>query len=215
MKKIVCALCIGFLCTLVIHSDFKSTEAALAKSVIRLHVLANSNSTEDQTLKLKVRDRIIKETSELFDGDNIFAARCDIEKNLCLIEQIARDEIDKNGYSYPVRVSLGMSNFPTKEYGELVLPAGSYEALKVEIGEAKGENWWCVLFPPLCFVDETCVTASGEYVEEIESGLGDGNKQFVSKNKNGAVELKFKTYELWQSGKRKIAMAFSKTKKSL
>ena len=209
MKKIICALCIGFFCTLLIHSQFEITEAALAKSVIRLHVIANSDSDSDQALKLKVRDRIIKETQGIFDSQStIYAAREDIERNLDTIMKIAQDEIAKNGCDYPVKVSLGMSDFPTKEYGELVLPAGSYEALRVEIGSAQGKNWWCVLFPPLCFVDETCVTASGNAIETVAQSMGSTNPQFITKQKSPEVELKFRAYELWQSGKKKLAMWF-------
>ncbi|MBR2405218.1 MAG: stage II sporulation protein R [Clostridia bacterium] len=209
MKKIICALCIGFFCTLIIHSQFETTEAALAKSVIRLHVIANSDSESDQALKLRVRDRIIKETEGVFEAQTtICAAREDIEHNLDTIRRIAEDEISSSGYDYPVKVSLGMSDFPTKEYGELVLPAGSYEALKVEIGRAQGKNWWCVLFPPLCFVDETCVTASGEAIETVAQGMRNTNSEFITKQKSPEVELKFRAYELWQSGKKKLAMWF-------
>ena len=209
MKKIICALCIGFFCTLLIHSQFETTEAALAKSVIRLHVIANSDSDCDQALKLKVRDRIIKETQGIFETHTaICAAREDIEHNLDTIRHIAEDEISSNGYDYPVKVSLGMSDFPTKEYGELVLPAGSYEALRVEIGSAQGQNWWCVLFPPLCFVDETCVTASGEAIETVAQSMGSTGSEFITKQKSPEVELKFRAYELWQSGKKKLAMWF-------
>ena len=101
-----------------------------------------------------------------------------------------------------------MSDFPTKEYGNIILPAGSYEALKIEIGDAKGKNWWCVLFPPLCFVDETCVIPSSEAMDKIEDSLGEDGKEFVSKDKSSSVEFRFKTYEMWQNGKQRIAMWF-------
>ena len=135
-------------------------------------------------------------------------ARSKIEGNIDFIRDIAKDEIRKNGYDYDVNVSLGMSDFPTKEYGNIILPAGSYEALKIEIGKAKGKNWWCVLFPPLCFVDETCVTPSSEAMDKIEDSLGEDGKEFVSKDKSSSVEFRFKTYEMWQNGKQRIAMWF-------
>lgn len=207
MKKIMVALCIGLLCTLCLESDFDATEAALAKSVIRLHVIANSDSDEDQALKLKVRDRIIDETKEIFDEtENVVCAREEIETSLTAIKKTAEDEIRKNGYDYEVNVSLGMSEFPTKEYGNIILPAGSYEALKVEIGNAKGKNWWCVLFPPLCFVDETCVTPTGEAMNKIETVLGKDGREFVSKEKSPGIEFKFRAYEMWQNSKQRIAM---------
>lgn len=206
MKRIICALCIGFFCILALNLDFEATEAALANSVIRLHVLANSDSKEDQALKLKVRDRIIAEMEHMFDSSgDIDAARETVEQNIEAIREIAADEIQKNGYNYDVSVDLGMSEFPTKEYGSIVLPAGSYEALKINIGNAKGKNWWCVLFPPLCFVEETCVQGDTELV----SGLSDSTKEFVKKDKSGSTELRFKAYELWQKGKQKLT-AFAK-----
>lgn len=207
MKKIMGALCIGFLCTLILSSGFDATEAALAQSVIRLHVIANSDSAEDQALKLKVRDRIISEAKGIFDEtDSVSCAREQIESCIEDLRKTAKDEIRQNGYDYDVRVSLGMSNFPTKEYGNIILPAGSYEALKIEIGEAEGQNWWCVLFPPLCFVDETCVTPTSEAMDKIGEALGDEGREFVSKDKSSDVEFKFKAYEVWQSGKQMVSM---------
>ena len=209
MKKTICALCIGFLCAIVIHFQFETTEAALSENFIRLHVLANSDEICDQDLKLKVRDRIIKETKGMFDENTDFSgAKKDILENMQKIKQCAEDEIRLNNYDYPVKVSLGMSDFPTKEYGNIILPTGRYEALKVEIGEGKGKNWWCVLFPPLCFVDETCVTVAGIETENIKDELGEDTKKLLDKEKSSDVELKFKTYELWQNSKRKLAMLF-------
>lgn len=209
MKKIIAALCIGFFCTLIIHSSFKSTETALAKSVIRLHVLANSDTKEDQELKLKVRDRIISEMGEIFNGEtDIENAREVTKENLMKIQKTAEEEIAKNGYSYSVNVTFGKSDFPTKEYGNLILPAGSYEAVKVEIGNAEGQNWWCVLFPPLCFVDESCVTTDTRAFDAIEKNGGKSARELVSKEKSPEVELKFKSYEMWQSGRKKLASLF-------
>ncbi len=209
MKKIIFALCIGFLCAAIINSEFKSTEAALSKSFIRLHVLANSDKEFDQNLKLKVRDRIIKETKGIFnESTDFYGAKEDIENNLEKIKMCAEDEIKRNGFNYPVSVKIGKSEFPTKEYGDLVLPMGEYEALRVEIGKAEGQNWWCVLFPPLCFVDESCVRVSGTVMESTLDELSKNDKEFVQKEKSSDVELKFKAYEIWQSGRKKLAMLF-------
>ena len=185
MKKIICALCVGFLCILCINSKFESTEAAFAKSVIRLHVLANSDTDEDQSLKLKVRDEVISKLKPLFDENgDISAARNVIEESIPEIKKCAEDVIKKNGYSYSVNVSLGKSDFPTKSYGDLVLPAGSYDALKVEIGAAEGHNWWCVLYPNMCFqgsmyevIDEKAETSLQEVLtqEEYDSIIEDSD----------------------------------------
>ena len=206
MKKCITALCIGFFCTLMLHSNFKTTETALANSVLRLHVIANSDSDADQNLKLKVRDRIISETKDMFEAENDIAkVKTITTENLDYIKKIAEDEIKRNGFEYDVSVNFGKSDFPTKEYGNLVLPAGSYEALKVEIGEADGKNWWCVIFPPLCFVDETCVKTDSEAFKMIEKSSNKDISEFVNKEKSSEVELKFKSYEIWQSGRKKLA----------
>jgi stage II sporulation protein R len=121
---------------------------------IRFHVIANSDSPEDQELKLRVRDRLIERFgSELNNVDSIEQGRQKIGENLLEIKDVALQEIKRSGANYPVEVMFGRFPFPTKVYGNLVLPAGEYEALKVVIGRGKGANWWCVMFPPLCFVD--------------------------------------------------------------
>lgn len=206
MKKILIVLSIGFFCTLIINSYFSSTEAALAKGVIRFHVIANSDSEDDQKLKLKVRDRIINEMNCMFDENgDITSARDVICANIDDIESYAMEEIRKNGYDYDVKVRLGKSDFPTKDYGDIVLPAGSYEALKVEIGKAEGKNWWCVLFPPLCFADESAVSYSSSGAQKVAASVGEANAELVQKHKSPQVELKFRSYEIWQSGKQKLA----------
>jgi len=206
MKKLVYSLCIGFFCVLMFNSYFESTEAALAKEVIRFHVLANSDEAYDQELKLKVRERIINEMSKMFDKNgDICDAREVIESNLTKIKNIAKDEIQKNGYNYDVKVSLGKSEFPTKEYGEIVLPAGSYEALIVEIGKGKGQNFWCVLFPPLCFVDEGLVSCNTDAGKQLVSSLEPNDAELIKKDKSPKVLLKFKSYEMWQTGKQKLS----------
>ncbi|MBO5743656.1 MAG: stage II sporulation protein R [Clostridia bacterium] len=205
MKKFLLALGIGFICLFILNSEFKATEAALASNVIRFHVLANSDEEIDQKLKLKVRDAVIKEASSMFDNNgDINMARCTVLDNLENIKKIAKDEIEKNGFNYDVDVSLGQSQFPTKNYGEIVLPAGSYEALKIEIGKAEGQNWWCVFFPPLCFVDESCVSYSSEAADKIKNAVGSENAKLLNTEAEAKVKIKFKAYEMWQSGKEKI-----------
>ncbi|MBQ8525834.1 MAG: stage II sporulation protein R [Clostridia bacterium] len=201
MKKTIPAMCIGFLLCFLMLAYMESTEAALADGVIRLHVVANSDSDADQALKLKVRDRILEECGTVFAGEEqIEAVRQDIVSNIDYIKNVAEDEIQKNGYDYDVDVSFGMSDFPRKEYGSITLPAGEYQALKVNIGAADGKNWWCVLFPPLCFVDEACVSVSDESNTILKAHLGDKTYDMVTAD-TPQVEFKLKAYELWQQGK--------------
>ena len=126
----------------------------IASSVFRLHVIANSDSKEDQDLKYKVRDNLLKYMNKICkDCTSKEEAISLVEKNKDIFKQIALDTIRNEGFSYNVNINIGNFEFPTKNYGDISLPAGLYDALRVEIGEAKGQNWWCVMFPPLCFVD--------------------------------------------------------------
>lgn len=124
--------------------------------LIRFHVIANSDSDEDQKLKLKVRDEIIKYIApKLKESKSIEESREILKDNNDKIIEIAKECIKKNGYDYNVQTTLGRENFPVKTYGNITLPQGNYEAYRVLIGKASGQNWWCVMFPPLCFVDIT------------------------------------------------------------
>lgn len=205
MKKTVLAFLIGILCTIFITNYNKSIETALADSVLRLHVIANSNAEHDQKLKLKVRDAVLKKFgNKLNSYDEIDILHAKIEENLTDIEKLAKDVITENGYNYEVKASLGQSDFPTKTYGDVTLPAGTYEALKIEIGTAKGKNWWCVMFPPLCFVDGSCTEVPKESEEYLKSSLGNDTYEMITNSNEFPVELKFKAYEIWQNGKQAL-----------
>lgn len=121
------------------------------EEVLRLHILANSDSEEDQQLKLLVRDHILQEVSEWFlsETDRNTVERI-IQQRLAEITVLAQERVKEEGYDYPVSVQLCHSDFPTREYDGFTLPAGDYDALRILIGEGKGQNWWCIMFPPLC-----------------------------------------------------------------
>lgn len=125
--------------------------AQVRGEVLRLHILANSDNPEDQALKLMVRDAVLEETGELFSGaGTLEEAREQAEKNLPVIAETARRVLREEGCELPVQAEMTRMYFNTRQYGDEVLPAGEYDALRVTIGEAKGQNWWCVMFPPLC-----------------------------------------------------------------
>lgn len=171
----------------------------IASKLIRLHVIANSNSDADQALKLKVRDKIVKSLEKEFTAmNNIDETRNFIENNLDYIEKIAQQEVEKYGKDYKVRALYGNFPFPVKTYGYITLPAGEYEALRIMIGSGKGANWWCVLFPPLCFVDITHNT--------LERSTKPKPKTFAKhkQHENIPVEVRFKVVEVWQQAKNKI-----------
>lgn len=146
-----------------------SEEAQLAahpEELIRFHVLANSDSEEDQALKRAVRDAILKEVSpRLAESHSLEESRQILKSLRPELERIGKTVVLAWGKTYEVKTDYGYFTFPTKSYGSLVLPAGEYEAVRVLIGKAEGSNWWCVLFPPLCFVDidhSTAVPVDGK-----------------------------------------------------
>ena len=128
----------------------------LEQSVLRLHVIANSDDPADQALKLAVKDEIVAVMKQEFTGlDNADQARQIASQDIPRIKDLAETKIKASGYDYPVQVTVGEYDFPTKSYGNLVFPSGKYQAVRVIIGEGQGKNWWCVLFPPLCMVSSS------------------------------------------------------------
>ena len=211
MKKAALAFFIGCVATYVIGAYTDQVETSLAQGIIRLHVIANSDTDADQQLKYKVRDRIVAETGTLFvDCQTIGASRTELCKHLAEIEQIAQAEVYANGYDYPVTVEFGDSEFPTKVYGNVTLPAGTYEALKVKIGSAQGQNWWCVLFPPLCFVDEATAEMPEKSAQQLMDGMGEHEYDMVTKTDELPVEVRFKAYEMWQTGRMHLRAMFAR-----
>nr|WP_092068185.1 stage II sporulation protein R [Dendrosporobacter quercicolus]NSL46989.1 stage II sporulation protein R [Dendrosporobacter quercicolus DSM 1736]SDL71711.1 stage II sporulation protein R [Dendrosporobacter quercicolus] len=159
--------------------------------LIRLHVLANSDNPEDQQLKLKVRDAIIADLApQLEHLTEPEAARRVVQDNQNRIVDIAKQVLSENGCNYPVDIQFGLFDFPVKSYGNFVLPAGKYEAVRILIGSAEGKNWWCVLFPPLCFIDVTNATA----VPAVQ-----GKAAVITEKSPTEIEVKWKIAELWQA----------------
>ncbi len=164
--------------------------------LIRFHVLANSDSPEDQALKLKVRDKVIESMSDKFKvSKSIEETRVIVNENMESMKQAALEEIKENGKDYAVEIKLEPYNFPTKSYGSFTLPAGEYEAVRVLIGKAKGQNWWCVMFPPLCFVDARSATADSETTENMKKHLTQEEYNAISSSENGKIELRSKLVE--------------------
>ena len=170
----------------------------IANSVFRLHVLANSDTEEDQALKLKVRDALLKYMNNICkDCANKEEAIAKVYEYKDNFKQIALDTIHSEGYSYDVNINIGNFEFPTKDYGDISLPAGFYDALRVEIGEAKGKNWWCVMFPPLCFVDVTSGVVPDESKELLEDNLSEEEFALVAKDSDFKLKFKFKLLEFF------------------
>lgn len=187
--------------TICAFSYVEAVSTDISNSVFRLHVLANSNSDEDQALKYKVRDNLLNYMN------NICKDCSSKEEAISLVtlhkeefKQVALETIKKEGYSYNVNIEIGNFEFPTKQYGDISLPAGLYDALKVEIGEAKGRNWWCVMFPSLCFVDISSGIVPEESKEELQNVLSDEEYSIISDTNNFGIKFKFKLLELFSNG---------------
>lgn len=178
-------LLIGLLAILPIHS-----ESNIYDSVLRLHVIANSDSDEDQALKLLVRDAILLKAQELLvDISNRESAEKIISQNLEHLRLCAEQTIIDNGYSYPVSISLGKEDYPTKSYESCAFPSGKYTSLQIFIGDASGKNWWCVLFPPLC------LSAATDKDAFTSVGITDSQYQIITDTKNPKYKIRFKILE--------------------
>lgn len=171
----------------------------LSDAVFRLHVLANSDSDADQALKIKVRDELLKYMNSISPNCSTKAEAISVaEAHKEEFQKIAEDTIKENGYDYSVKINIGNFYFPTKNYGDISLPAGFYDALRVEIGEAKGQNWWCVMFPPLCFVDVTSGVVPDESKEVIKDNLNEEEYNLISDNESYDVKFKFSLIEFFK-----------------
>ena len=198
LKVVEVALLIGMALFLVSGTIALRTQDDLADKVVRLHVLANSDSEEDQALKLRVRDAVLARATELLEQSaDRGEAETLLRGNLLELERIAAEEIQACGYNYPVTAQLTAAEFPTKEYDGFTLPAGEYLALRVLIGEAKGQTWWCVVFPPLCTAASADVPASA-----LAAGFSQEEIGLITEENEGYI-LKFKAVEFWEELKRK------------
>ena len=173
----------------------------LSNNLFRLHVIANSDSEEDQNLKYKVRDNLIAYMNTLCkDVSSKQEAISLANEHLNDFYNIVKNTIEENGYNYDVKISIGNFSFPTKTYGDINLPSGYYDALKVEIGKSQGKNWWCVMFPSLCFVDISNGIVPEESKEDLQSTLSQENYNLIS-SKKSEYQLKFKLVELFENTK--------------
>ena len=173
----------------------------LSNSLFRLHVIANSNSKEDQNLKYLVRDELISYMNTLCSNVSSKEQAIAIaNEHLDDFQKVANEVISKNGFNYSAKVQIGNFAFPTKPYGDISLPAGYYDALKVELGKAEGKNWWCVMFPSLCFVDINNGIVPEESKEELQASLLEEDYNLISSN-NSEYKLKFKIVELFENSK--------------
>lgn len=192
LKNIEKALLIAFVlavaCSFTSFFSFARECEDIPNRVLRLHVLANSDTKEDQQLKLYVRNRILTESAGLLDqATDRSQAEQTVRQNLPRLQAAAAEEIAQRGYDYPVGVELEKVYFTTRRYEQVTLPAGNYDALRVTIGQAQGKNWWCVMFPPMCL-------PAAEEKEELDDVLNPQQMEIVT----GQYEIRFKSLELYE-----------------
>jgi len=189
--KIILTCCISFMCLFMLMSVLPvNGEEKIYDNMIRLHVLANSDSEEDQALKLEVRDAVLSAAAGI-KADNADDAYIRTEASMDALRQAAEKIVTERGYDYNVRVTLTEERYPEREYDGFVLPEGKYTSLRVLIGEAEGKNWWCVLYPPLC-------TASAESREDvfIAAGFTEGQYKTITESEGKRYKIKFKIVEI-------------------
>jgi stage II sporulation protein R len=178
------AVMIGFILCVAVNA-LGNDQKDISNSCLRLHVIANSDTKEDQTLKLKVRDAVLKGADDIFDN----------------IKNLAQNEVKNQGYDYIVACSLEKTYFPTRQYDNFTLPAGEYDALKVVIGRGEGKNWWCVMFPPLC----TNGIENKDAIAYFEKNLSrDEFALLTDRTENKNIEFRFKIVELFEEFKQKV-----------
>lgn len=195
MKKAGIFLCMIFCGFMLMFVPDKNYQRELSEEILRFHVVANSNSTEDQALKLKVRDRVIEYLSMPLSTCKSQQESVEkIRQLLPEIEETAREFIAGQGYGYEVRAAVGEQYFPVKAYGNMTFPRGYYEALTINIGSGRGRNWWCVLFPNLCFTDAVTADVPSDSRRLLESELNEDT--YESLYKGESVQLRFKLLEL-------------------
>lgn len=231
-KTIRIGLSTLILCTLLTILGVNYTNRTfenIKSNILRLHIVANSDSEEDQAIKLKVRDMVIKQVSDMnISAENAADYTEDISEKIDVLTNKINDYLTSEGYSQKAEINLGESIFPAKNYGDIVLPAGTYNAIKVTLGEGQGKNWWCVMFPPLCCTNSGTLSISEEGKTALKETLSDeAYKTIIGDVENNVtlvaddglvdedveVNVRFKIVEIFKEGGDKISGLWGKCKK--
>lgn len=192
-KNIELGVLFGLVCAIVLSfSAFEVRCDELRQNVLRLHIVANSDSEADQNLKLAVRDEILKNSTDIFKNCGDVTTACEVaETQLDNISAIANSVIKENGFNYSADVSVGDRYFDTREYDDFTLPAGTYKSLIVDLGDAKGKNWWCVVFPCVCVPNADAELSDA--VTEAAAQTAENPQKYI---------MKFKTVEIYEKFKK-------------
>lgn len=200
MKKIIAALAAGIVITTAFGVYAQTATNDISSSLVRLHIVANSDSDADQQVKLKVRDAVIEAMSEKFsETTSPEEAERIVSENIPTIRQIADRVLKEEGFAYRSTAQLGNFEFPVKQYANLTLPAGRYDALRIVLGEGEGHNWWCVMFPPLCFVSDAKGEAPESSQDILRQNMSQDSYDIITADEESElpVVFKFKLLELW------------------
>lgn len=197
--KIIIALVsiiIGLFCTYYLSPEAQTRDNIqrdIADKIIRFHVRANSDSDEDQSLKLKVKDRVVEYLSaEMNSANSKKDSTAYIKSHIKDIEKIALEVIQEEGYNYTVHAYMTSEYFPTKSYGDVTIPCGEYDAFRIDIGENEGQNWWCILYPPLCFVQGSYGIATDESKMLLKNVLDEDEFNYISNASSKDIDFEFK-----------------------
>ena len=194
VKLFLLSVIAGIFITSALQFYSRKVMADISSNVVRLHVIANSDTAEDQDLKLKVRDGIISYLEPVLkDVSDVEETKKILEENIGKIEEEARKIVKKYGYTYSVTASLGNFDFPTKKYENAQFPKGKYDALRIVIGTGEGQNWWCVLYPQLCFSKSADGTLSDESETKLKSVLNEDEYHMITSKDD--INFKFKIVE--------------------
>ena len=210
-KKVICGMLVIALLFVggiyVVNAENLNLQSSIEQKLIRFHVIANSDSVEDQAVKLKVRDKVLQYiTPKLKNSKSKEESEKIIRQHDKEIIKIAENTLKDNGYEYKVTTRIGKENFPVKVYGNITLPQGEYDAYKIIIGSGQGKNWWCVMFPPLCFVDITKGEVSyKENEKRMKQVLSDKEYNAVDNTrKKDEIKIRFKLVDIIKSiGKKR------------
>ncbi len=196
-KKILWSLLLGVVMTSYVSSYYTEAAANISESVVRFHILANSDSEQDQAVKIKIRDDVAKYIEPMLrESKSALQTAEIIKENLRNIEEFATQSAKKYGCAYGARATFGTFEFPQREYESATFPSGRYNALRILLGEGEGQNWWCVLYPQLCFAAEDGVLTERGY-EQLKSTLTKDEYDIITSK--GKVNFKIKILELFSN----------------
>lgn len=200
-KKIKISICVSMIVAIIFSiCSFAKTSEQIRSDVLRLHVIANSDSSVDQNLKIRLRDFLLEEGKSIFDGSvNVENAVKKIEPQIHALEKSAKEFIRASGFDYDVKISLSREYFTTRTYETVTLPAGKYLALRVVIGSGEGHNWWCVMFPPMC-------VPAADKKDEIENIFTEDEIKLVESSPK--YEIRFKVVEICEGIKESLNEKF-------